>query len=89
VLRRSEQGGWLLVRDLDRMHLRELYSGARLRVPLEPLPSELLSDPLGRRIAPRLQALADGLGDPLDTPLSHWLRESEATPTEYPQDPAR
>lgn len=89
VLRRSEQGGWLLVRDLDRMHLRELYSGARLRVPLEPLPSELLSDPLGRRIAPRLQALADGLGDPLDTPLSHWLRESVATPTEYPQDPAR
>ncbi|MCG6116764.1 MAG: YihY family inner membrane protein [Aquimonas sp.] len=86
VLRRSEQGGWLLVRDLDRMRLRELYSGARLRVPLEALPPELLADALGRRIAPRLQALAAGLGAPLDTPLSHWLRDAHDPNDETPGD---
>ena len=87
VVRRSEQGGWLLARDLHAIALRDLYIGARLRVPLEPLPPELLADALGRRIAPRLQALAAGLGDPLDTPLSHWLRESEALPLPHSEEP--
>lgn len=76
VVQRAELGGWLLARDLDHLNLAELYRGARLRVPLETPPAELLSDPIGQRIGVRLQGLAHVVEAALDTPLSHWLRDT-------------
>jgi membrane protein len=75
VVQRAEAGGWLLVRDLEQISLAELYRGARLRVPLESPPGELLADAIGQRIGIRLQALAGQIGIALDTPLSQWLRD--------------
>ena len=88
VVQRAEAGGWLLVRDLDHLSLGELYRGARLRVPLEAPPAELLEDAIGQRIGARLQSLADDVAAALDTPLSHWLRDTpaiEAMPSVPPQ----
>jgi membrane protein len=76
VVQRAEAGGWLLVRDLEQITLAELYRGARLRVPLESPPGELLADAIGQRIGTRLQALAGQIGSALDTPLSQWLRDA-------------
>lgn len=75
VVQRAEAGGWLLVRDLDHLSLGELYRGARLRVPLEAPPAELLADAIGQRIGGRLKQLSAEVATALDTPLSHWLRE--------------
>jgi membrane protein len=88
VVQRAEAGGWLLVRDLDHLSLGELYRGARLRVPLEAPPAELLEDAIGQRIGARLQSLADNVAAALDTPLSHWLSDTpaiEAMPSVPPQ----
>jgi membrane protein len=77
VLHRSEDGGWLLVRDLSQVSLREVYSGASLRLPLEPLPPELIEDARGRHIGERLTELGEDLGLRLDTPLSQWIGEAQ------------
>lgn len=87
VVQRAEAGGWLLVRDLDHLSLGELYRGARLRVPLEAPPAELLEDPIGQRIGARLQSLADDVAAALDTPLSHWLRDTPAIEATSPVPP--
>jgi membrane protein len=95
VVQRAELGGWLLVRDLDHLSLAELYRGARLRVPLETPPAELLGDAIGQRIGLRLHTLAQAVEGALDTPLSHWLRDTagaDATPAVAlapPEDPPR
>jgi membrane protein len=83
ILHRSEDGGWLLVRDLSQVSLREVYSGASLRLPLEPLPSDLVDDERGRRIGERLENLGEDLALRLDTPLSQWLGE---TPRPSPEN---
>lgn len=87
VVQRAEAGGWLLVRDLDHLSLGELYRGARLRVPLEAPPAELLEDAIGQRIGARLQSLADDVAAALDTPLSHWLRDTPAIEATSPAPP--
>jgi membrane protein len=87
VVSRGEAGGWLLVRDLDQMSVVEIYRGAKLRLPLENLPAELLQDDAGRLIGVRLAVLAEQLRSGMDAPLSHWLRETAAPtapPTENP-----
>jgi len=83
VVHRSEEGGWLLVRDLSRLSLGEIYRGALLRLPLEELPADLLDDACGQRIRARLTRAAAALSNELDTPLSQWLNaddESHAAP---------
>lgn len=76
VVQRADGGGWLLTRDLARLSLADLYSGARLRVPLEEIPRSLLEDAIGQRVGARLRGLASVVATALDTPLSHWLREA-------------
>jgi membrane protein len=66
ILRRAEDGAWLLSRDLDSVSLGELHEGLALRVPgpIHGLPG--YDDPIGRDAA---RALAN-LQDPLAVPLS-------------------
>lgn len=87
VVSRGEAGGWLLVRDLDRMSVVEIYRDAKLRLPIEKLPAALLQDEAGRLIGARLAELAEQLRTGMDAPLSHWLRET-AAPLEPPTETA-
>ena len=48
VVRRAETGEWLLVRDLDDLTLRELYSACKLRVPVSEAYLPMADDSIGR-----------------------------------------
>lgn len=79
VVQRADGGGWLLARNLDTLSLAELYSSARLRVPLEHIPRTLLNDAIGQRVGARLRGLSADVAATLDTPLSQWLRAPDAS----------
>ncbi len=90
VVQRADAGGWLLTRNLDQLTLAEIYSSARLRVPLEKIPKALLDDLIGQRVGARLRVLSADVAAALDTPLSHWLRDPEPEKLEArAADPAR
>ena len=48
VVRRAETGEWLLVRDLDDLTLRELYSACKLRVPVSEAFLPMADDSIGK-----------------------------------------
>ncbi|WP_240126427.1 YihY family inner membrane protein [Thermomonas alba] len=70
VVQRAESGEWLLARDLDEVHLDELYEAARLRVPLAEAPIPLPDDPLGATVRAAIARLREPLGDLLRRPVS-------------------
>jgi membrane protein len=71
VLKRGEDGDWLLVRDLDRLSLGELYEASGLRVPIAEVWLPCRDDALGRRAEAGLNELR--------LPLREHLKHSVAT----------
>jgi membrane protein len=57
VVRRAEDGGWMLARDLGRLSLDDLYEGARLRIPVTEAVLPCREDALGQRALAALDEL--------------------------------
>ena len=57
LVRRAENGEWLLARDLDQLTLADLYEGCQLRVPVAEAHLPCRDDPLGRVAAEALDEL--------------------------------
>lgn len=70
VVRSSEEGPWLLARDLADVSLGEIYEAVRLRVPAiaQPLPRQ--DDALGQAARQALERLRLPLQEQLQTPVS-------------------
>lgn len=66
IVRRAEDGAWLLSRDLDAVALAELHEGLLLRVPGKDLVLPGFDDPIGREATCALEHLRT----PLHAPLS-------------------
>ncbi|MBB1059613.1 YihY family inner membrane protein [Marilutibacter spongiae] len=57
VVRRAEDGEWLLARDLDTLSLGELYQACRLRIPVADAALPLAGDANGRPVVAAIDAL--------------------------------
>ncbi len=76
VVRRAEDGEWLLARDLDGLALAELYEAAQLRIPIAEAHLPGADDPRGAAVIaiidqlrlPLRDLLRRRVGDCLDTP---------------------
>ncbi len=66
IVRRAEDGGWLLARDLATVSLGELHEGLGLRIPCTDTSLPGYDDPLGRDAARAL----DHLRQPLEAPMA-------------------
>lgn len=66
IVRRAEDGGWLLARDLATVSLGELHEGLGLRIPCTDTSVPGYDDPLGRDAARAL----DHLRQPLEAPMA-------------------
>lgn len=78
VVRRAETGEWLLVRDLDDLTLRELYSACKLRVPISEAYLPMADDAIGKASVEILNELR--------LPLREQLKRSiNSIPFENPQ----
>ena len=78
VVRRAETGEWLLVRDLDELQLSELYSAARLRVPITEAYLPMADDAIGQAALQVLNDLRMPLRDGLRRPVSSIPFEGES-----------
>lgn len=65
ILRRDEQGEWLLARDLDRLTLAELYEACQLRIPIDEAWLPCHEDALGVAAIAVIDALRLPLRDAL------------------------
>lgn len=81
IVRRAEDGAWLLSRDLDGVTLAELHEGLLLRVPGDiVLPG--FDDPIGREATCALEHLRTPLYDPLSRSVGSFFPP-------HPEIPAR
>ncbi|WP_374605293.1 YihY family inner membrane protein [Arenimonas sp.] len=73
ILRRAEDGAWLLSRDLDAVSLGELHEGLALRVPgpIHGLPG--FDDRIGRDAARALANLQEPLAEPLSRSVGSFF----------------
>lgn len=70
VLAQSDNGGWLLARDLNALSLRELYEAGTLRVPIAERALPGADDAIGRAVMPVLEALRAPLREQLERPVA-------------------
>jgi len=70
VVRRAEDGQWLLARDLDRLSLGELYEACQLRIPIAEARVPCSDDALGRSAVEALDELRLPLRDLLKRRVS-------------------
>lgn len=79
IVRRGEDGGWLLSRDLDTVALGELHEGLGLRVPgpAEGLPG--FDDPIGRDATRALEHLRQPLQGPLASSVGGFFTSKQDT----------
>ena len=70
VLRRAEDGEWLLSRDLDRLSMAELYEACQLRIPIAEAHLPCREDSLGRAAVEALVKLRIPLRDLLKRRVS-------------------
>jgi membrane protein len=71
VVRRAEDGEWLLSRDLDTLSLAELYEACQLRIPIAEARLPCGDDAFGRSVAAAL--------DELRLPLRELLKRRVST----------
>lgn len=76
IVRRGEDGGWLLSRDLDAVTLSELHDGLRLRIPGPSAGVPGFDDPIGRNATRALEHLRQ----PLQLPMSRSVGSFFSTP---------
>ena len=73
IIRDDGRGQWLLARDLDRVHLRELYEQLQLRIPAEAVALPLREDALGRQVCATLDTLRRPVAARLDLTVAQIL----------------
>ncbi len=81
VLQRSENGEWLLARDLHTVSLLELYEAGRLRIPMGEVRAAPPEDTVGAAVAAVLEQLQAPLRDPLGQPIARIFEQQEHKPT--------
>ncbi|WP_051412578.1 YihY family inner membrane protein [Pseudoxanthomonas sp. J35] len=79
LVRRDEQGEWLLARDLDDLTLSELYEACQLRIPIDEAWLPCRDDPLGEAV--------HAVFDDLRLPLRDALKRRVGGIFPSPQDP--
>jgi len=80
VVRRDEQGEWLLSRDLDKLTLAELYESTQLRIPVKEAYLPYRDDSLGTASVAALDALRLPLRELLKRRVSDIYSPSGDTP---------
>lgn len=73
VIRREEDGGWLLARDLNHLHLSELYEAGGVRIPVAEVPVPCRDDELGRAALAGLDELRIPLRQALKMPVGRLI----------------
>jgi membrane protein len=73
IVKRAEEGAWLLSRDLAEVPLAEIYEHVRLRVPSVELVLPLRNDALGRAGSRAMDELREALHDPLQRSVASYL----------------
>lgn len=73
IVRVDARGQWLLARDLDRVHLRELYEQLQLRIPAEAVALPLREDALGQQVCATLDTLRRPVAARLDLTVAQIL----------------
>jgi membrane protein len=73
IVKRAEEGAWLLSRDLAEVPLAELYEHVHLRVPSVELVLPLRNDALGRAGSRAMDELREALHDPLQRSVASYL----------------
>jgi len=77
IVIRSENGGWILTRDLDSVTLNELYERLNLRIPMKQVSLPGSDDAHGRPAIDALSHLREPLGDPLSRSVGSFIRASK------------
>lgn len=73
ILRRAEDGGWLLSRDLATVTLGELHEGLGLRIPTSSAGLPGYDDPIGRRATTAIEHLRQPLQMPMARSVASFL----------------
>ena len=80
IVRRAEDGGWLLSRDLDTVSLGELHERLGLRVPAGDVQLPGFDDPIGREATRALEHLRQPLQAPLARSVGSFFTPDPDTP---------
>ena len=80
IVRRAEDGGWLLSRDLDGVSLGELHEQLGLRIPGGGLALPGFDDPIGRQATRALEHLRQPLVAPLARSVGSFFTSDPETP---------
>jgi membrane protein len=81
IVRRAEDGGWLLARDLATVSLGELHEGLGLRIPCTDTSLPGYDDPLGRDAARALEHLRQPLEAPMARSVGSFFTSNLDNPT--------
>ena len=81
IVRRAEDGAWLLSRDLDAVTLGELHEGLLLRVPGSDMTLPGFDDPIGREATCALEHLRSPLHAPLERTVGSFFPPHPEIPT--------
>jgi membrane protein len=84
VLRRTEEGDWVLARDLDHLSLGELYEASGLRVPIAEAWLPCRDDALGRRAEAGLNEVRLPLREHLKRSVATILDAADPAPKDSP-----
>jgi membrane protein len=80
IVRRAEDGGWLLARDLATVSLGELHEGLGLRIPCTDKSLPGFDDPLGRDAARALEHLRQPLEAPMARSVGSFFTSNQDNP---------
>ncbi len=80
IVRRAEDGGWLLARDLATVSLGELHEGLGLRIPCTDTSLPGFDDPLGRDATRALEHLRQPLAAPMARSVGSFFTSNQDNP---------
>lgn len=80
IVRRAEDGGWLLSRDLATVSLGELHEGLGLRIPCTEISLPGCDDPLGRDATRALEHLRQPLESPMARSVGSFFTSDQDNP---------
>lgn len=80
IVRRAEDGGWLLARDLATVSLGELHEGLGLRIPCTETSLPGFDDPLGRDATRALEHLRQPLQSPMSRSVGSFFTSDQDNP---------
>ncbi len=78
----SENGGWILTRDLNAVSLKELYERLNLRIPTKQVDLPGSDDVYGKAAIDALSHLREPLNEPLGRSVGSFIKSSKEAPRE-------